>query len=112
VKQNIKVMASTKTGGVELNLNQTTPMDKAVSFNGTTVTGGVSLNLGIRGNVSASINSTTEFGGVHVGSKVGFIGTDKVLTSTNYPSDGNFAVNLRTNVGGVEVNALSVPSNP
>ncbi|MGD0818815.1 MAG: hypothetical protein ABR986_10555 [Methanomassiliicoccales archaeon] len=112
VKQNIKVVASTKTGGVELNLNQTTPMDKAVSFNGTTVTGGVSLNLGIRGNVSASINSTTEFGGVHVGSKVGFIGTDKVMTSTNYPSDGNFAVKLRTNVGGVEVNALSVPSNP
>ena len=70
------------------------------------------MNLDIRGNVSASINSSSEFGGVHVSSKTGFTGADKALTSTNYPSNGIFAVNLRTNIGGVEVNALSVPSNP
>ncbi len=112
VKQDIIVVAATKTGGVDLHLNQTTPMNKTVSFNGTTAIGGVSLNLDIRGNVSASINSSSEFGGVHVSSKTGFTGADKALTSTNYPSNGIFAVNLRTNIGGVEVNALSVPSNP
>jgi hypothetical protein len=111
VSQDIKVVASTKTGRVELQLNQTTSMNRTVTLNGTATTGGVALNIGIRGNVSASIDSKTELGGVHVGSKVGFVGADNALTSTNYPSAGNFAVSLRTNVGGVEVNALSVPSN-
>lgn len=111
VAQDIRVIASAKTGGVELHINQTVPMNRTVSLNGTTATGGVSLNLDIRGNLSASIDSKTDLGGVHVGSKAGFNGADNALTSTNYPSTGNFAVSLRTNVGGVEVNALSVPSN-
>ena len=111
IKQDINVVASTKTGGVELNLNQTSSMNRTVSLNGTTATGGVSLNLGIKGNVSAAIDSRAELGGVHVGSKVGFNGTDNALTSTNYPLAGNFVVSLKTNVGGVEVNAHSVPSN-
>ena len=109
VKQNIAVEASTRAGGVELHINQTTPMNKMVTFNGTTATGGVSLNLDIRGDVSATINSTTKVGGVHAGSKIGFVGDDNDLRSTNYPAAGNLVVQLRTNVGGVEVNALSVP---
>jgi hypothetical protein len=111
VKQNINVAVSTKTGGVVLNVNQTAPMNRTVLMNGNTQVGGVSLNLDIGGNVSASINSSTQVGGVHVGSKVGFTGTDSGLTSTNYPAAGSFGMILRTNVGGVDVNAKSVPSN-
>jgi hypothetical protein len=111
VMEDIKVVSSTKTGGLEMNINQTAPMDRTVILNGTTATGGVSLNMGIRGNVSASIESETGLGGVHVGSRTGFNGTDNALKSTNYPSSGNFEVTLKTNVGGVDVNALSVPSN-
>jgi hypothetical protein len=104
-------VASAQTGGVELHLNQSSPMNRTVSLNGTTATGGVSLNMGIAGNLSASIDSKAELGGVHVGSKVGFSGTDSALKSNNYPSPGNFGVSLTTKIGGVEVNALSVPSN-
>ena len=110
VNQNIKVVATAKTGGVELQVNQTAPMNRAVSLNGTTAVGGVSLNLGIAGNVGASIDSKAEVGGVHVGSKTGFNGTDNALRSNNYPSTGNFGVNLTTKIGGVEVNAVGVPS--
>ena len=110
VKQVIAVSVSTKTGGVELNLNQTVPMNGSVILNGNTEVGGVALNLGIGGNVGAVINSSTQLGGVHVGSKVGFNGSDNSLTSTNYPgAGGNFGVVLRTNVGGVEVNAIRAP---
>jgi hypothetical protein len=112
VMQDIKVLTSTKTGGVDLHINQTAAMNKTVTVEGMTATGGVSLNMAIRGNVGAAINSTTDLGGVHVGSKVGFVGDDKDLRSTNYPAEGNFALTLKTNIGGVEVNALSVPSNP
>jgi hypothetical protein len=111
VEQDIKVTTTTKTGGVELNINQTTQMNRSVTMNGTTNTGGVAITMDIRGNVSASIDSKTDLGGVHVGSKVGFKGSDNALTSTNYPSVGNFAVGLRANIGGIEVNALSVPSS-
>jgi len=110
VDQDIKVVATAKTGGVELQVNQTTPMDRAVSLNGTTAVGGVSLNMGTAGNIGASIDSKAELGGVHVGSSTGFNGTDSALRSNNYPSTGNFGVNLTTKIGGVEVNALSVPS--
>ena len=109
VKQDITVDASTRAGGVELHLNQTTPMTKMVTFNGTTSAGGVSLNMDIRGDVGATVNSSVNVGGVHVGSKTGFTGDDKNLRSSNYPAAGNFIVLLRTNVGGVEVNALSAP---
>jgi hypothetical protein len=109
VQQNINVTASTKTGGVVLNVNQTAPMNRMVSLNGNTEVGGVSLNLGLGGNVGASINSTTQVGGVHVSSKVGFTGADSSLTSTNYPASGNFRTTLRTNVGGVDVKAVSQP---
>lgn len=109
VRQDISVAASTKTGGVVLNVNQTTPMNRAVSLNGHTEVGGVSINLGLGGSVGASINSSAQVGGVHVGSKVGFTGPDSSLTSTNYPAAGNFRTVLRTNVGGVEVKAVSVP---
>ena len=112
LKQDLKVVASTKLGGVELRVNQTVPMDRTVSLNGTAATGGVSLDLNIKGSVGSEINSTAGLGQVHVGSKVGFSGADKALTSTNYPAAGNFAVHLKTNTGGVEVNAVSVPSNP
>jgi hypothetical protein len=107
VKQNINVAASTKTGGVVLNMNQTIPMASTVSLNGSTEVGGVSLNLNMGGNVGASINSSAQIGGVHVSSKVGFTGTDSSLTSTNYPAQGNFRTTLKTNVGGVEVKAVS-----
>ena len=109
VKQNIAVETSTRAGGVELHLSQTTPMSKTVTFNGTTATGGVSLNMDITGHIGATINSTSNLGGVHVVSRTGFVGDDKDLSSTNYPDDGDLVVHLRTNVGGVEVNALSVP---
>jgi hypothetical protein len=109
VKQNIAVETSTRAGGVELHLNQTAPMDKMVTFSGTTATGGVSLNMDIRGDVGATINSTTNVGGVHVASKTGFVGNDRELSSTNYPAAGNLVVYLKTNVGGVEVNTLSAP---
>jgi len=89
VKQNIAVETSTRAGGVELHLNQTAPMDKMVTFSGTTATGGVSLNMDIRGDVGATINSTTNVGGVHVASKTGFVGNDRELSSTNYPAAGN-----------------------
>ncbi len=110
VDQDIRVDATTKTGGVELRLNQTTTMDKTVTLYGTTATGGVSLNMDIEGNIGAAINSVTNLGGVQVGSKVGFIGGDKALTSTNYPAAGNFVTHLETNIGGVQVNAVCVPS--
>jgi hypothetical protein len=105
VKQDIKVVASTEIGGVEFKVNQTTTMDRTVSLNGTAATGEVFLDLNIKGNVGAEINSSTD-------SKIGFIGSDRALTSTNYPDTGNFAIRLSTNAGGVEVKALCVPTNP
>ena len=110
VKQDINVAVTTKTGGVVVNLNQTVPMNRTVSLSGSTEVGGVALNLGIGGNVAATINSSAQLGGVQVGNKVGFSGSDSALRSTNYPAAGNFGIVLRTNVGGVEVNALSSAS--
>jgi hypothetical protein len=102
VKQDIKVVASAKTGGVELNLSQSITMNKNVSLNGTVATGGVDMNLNINGNIGAEVNSSNELGGVHISKKVGFTGSDRALTSTNYPASGNFVVHLETRTGGVE----------
>jgi hypothetical protein len=110
VMNNISVVTSTKAGGVVLNLSQTVPMNKTVSLSGTAQVGGVVLTLNMQGDIGASINSSSKLGGVHVGSKVGFTGSDNELRSTNYPAAGNFSMILRASVGGVEIKALSAPS--
>jgi hypothetical protein len=102
--RDIAVDVKTTTGGVDLNVTQDSSTHGNVTLNAGAVTGSVDLEMMIRNDVGAVINSSTAVGGVSANTS-GFSGTKSQLQSTNYPAPSNFILSLSTTTGGVNVSA-------
>ena len=105
VSGNVPVNLRTNTGSVDINITQTRSLTGNVTLNAETSTGGVSLRMDIRNDVGAKVSATTVIGGVSVEQK-GFSGNTAPLQSSNYPAGSNFLINLETNTGGIDINAV------
>lgn len=92
------------TGLVNLDLTATQRLSGNVTVNARTTTGSVNLRVIIDDDVGARIESETNFGSVTVNVKK-FSGNQTLLQSNNYPAGSNFLVNLRTTMGGININA-------
>ena len=105
VSGNVPVNLTTNTGSVDINITQTRSLTGNVTLNAETSTGGVSFRMDIRNDVGAKISASTVIGGVNV-EQQGFLGNASPLQSSNYPAGSNFLINLGTNTGGIDINAV------
>jgi hypothetical protein len=104
VLEGVEVSISTTTGGVEMNVLQTTALGGNVSVSASANTGGVKLHLSIEGQTSARVASSANLGSVSVEGSVGFTGSNEDLRSNNYPSQEKMDFAIDANLGGVELN--------
>ena len=104
VSSNVSVNLRSTTGAVILDLTATQTLAGNVTVNAQTTTGSVNLNMAIDGDVGARIESDADLGGIKMDVKR-FSGDKSPIQSNNYPAGSNFLVNLRTETGGIKINA-------
>jgi hypothetical protein len=104
VTTNVPVSLRATTGTVDVNVTQARQLQGNVTLDAETVTGSVSLNMGLQNGVGARIAASTTLGGVNV-QQQGFSGNQVPLQSSNYPAGSNFDLTLRATTGGVNINA-------
>jgi hypothetical protein len=109
VSQDLLIDVMTITGGVDVNVKQEDMLTHNVTVNAEATTGGVDFTVTIQDTVGAKIESSVTTGGIQVERQVGFAGTGPLLTSNNYPANGNFDVQLQTTTGGITINAKYTP---
>lgn len=100
---NASIFLSTNTGSVGMEIRQTVPLGHGSEISGTTVTGGVAIDIVVRGNISSTIDWTVNVGSTDINRNIGFTQTGNHLQSENYPSSENIAINAATNTGGVDI---------
>lgn len=104
VSGDASVNLQSTTGLVDLDLTATQNLSGNVTVNARTTTGAVSLLMVIEHDVGAIIESDTDIGRISADVQR-FLGEQTPLQSNNYPAANNFLVNLRTNTGGITINA-------
>jgi hypothetical protein len=104
VPSNVSVNLQSTTGFVDVDLAATHKFSGNVTVNAHTSTGAVNLFMVIDNDVGGRIESATDAGRITVDVKR-FSGNQSPLQSNNYPAPSNFLVNLRTNTGGININA-------
>ncbi len=109
VSRNTSVSLRSTTGSVNVDL-AAWMLSGNVTVNARTTTGNVNLDMTIDGEVGARIESTADLGGITSDLKR-FSGNESPIQSTNYPAGSNFLVNLRTETGGININAAYGSSN-
>jgi len=100
---NASVDLTASAGGVRLIIMQSSELGSNLTVRSTASLGGIDLNLDVVGNTSARVQSHAELGGVRVGHRSGFNGTDEDLVSTNYPSDHVLDVRSNASAGGINI---------
>lgn len=105
VSGNIPVNLKTTSGSMYMSLNQTSSLSGNVTLNAEATVGGIFLQANLRDEVGAKITANTNVGGVSVNRQQGFSGNQSQLQSANYPGGSNFVVNLKTETGGISINA-------
>jgi hypothetical protein len=110
VSKDVPVNLRSTTGTVNVDLAATRMLSGNVTVNARTTTGSVNLDMAIDGEVGARIESATDLGGITSDLKR-FSGNESPLQSNNYPAGSNFLVNLRTETGGININAAYGSSN-
>jgi hypothetical protein len=108
VTDDVSIAVKTTTGRVGVDIAEDSSINRNVTLNAETVTGGVDLSMMIQDSVGAMVNSSTIVGGVNT-NLTGFSGTPSSLRSDNYPSASNFAVTLKTTTGGINLEATYEP---
>lgn len=101
--ENTSITLSTNTGSVGIEIDQTVPMGHDVEISGTTVTGGVSVDIVVQGNVSSTIDWVVNLGSADIKHNIGFTQTGDHLQSDNYPSSEKIGVDVSTNTGGIDI---------
>ncbi len=109
VVDDVDVEALTTTGGVEVDIKQDEALLGNIVLNAQAVTGRVELELEIKGDLGAKIESSVATGGIDIDRQVGFSGTSSSLESNSYPASSNFEVTLETTTGGIRIDAKYVP---
>ena len=108
VTDDVSVAVKTTTGGVGVDIVEDSSMNRNVTLNAETVTGGVDFSMMIQDGVGAVVNSSTIVGGVNT-NLTRFSGAASSLRSENYPAASNFVVTLKTTTGGINVDAAYEP---
>jgi hypothetical protein len=103
VSGNVSVNLHSTTGAVNLDLTATHLSGNA-TVNARTTTGSVNMHMAIDGDVGARIESDADLGKITLDVER-FSGNESPIQSNNYPAGSNFLVNLRTNTGGISINA-------
>jgi hypothetical protein len=103
LSENASISLSTNTGSVGIEIEQTVPMGHDVEISGTTVTGRVSVDIVVQGNVSSTIDWAVNLGNADIKRNIGFTQTGDHLQSDNYPSSENIGVDVSTNTGGIDI---------
>ncbi|MDH5448679.1 MAG: zinc-ribbon domain-containing protein [Candidatus Bathyarchaeota archaeon] len=109
VVNDIEVNGTTVTGGVEMNVKQHGNLLGNITLKAEAITGGVDFAVDIKGDIGAKIESSVTTGGIDVDRQVGFSGTEISLQSSNYPASYNFDVTLKTTTGGIDIDAKYTP---
>lgn len=104
VSGNVSVNLQSTTGVVNVDL-AATQLSGNATVNARTTTGSVNLQMVIDGDVGARIESDTNLGRITVDVKR-FSGNQSPIQSNNYPAGSNFLVKLRTETGGIGINAV------
>jgi hypothetical protein len=104
VADNISVNLQSTTGAVNADFTAANRLDGNITVNALTTTGSIKLDMSIDGDVGARIESATNLGTITADVKR-FSGTQSPIKSNNYPAGSNFLVNLRTETGGIDINA-------
>jgi hypothetical protein len=95
---------SAATGGLALDVEQTSLAGGNLTFNCATEVGTIGLDLIIAGGTAAEITSSIELGNVHT-ELDGFSGTDVHLVSGNFPDQCYMRFVLTTKVGSIDIDA-------
>ena len=103
VSGNVSVNLRSTTGAVNLDL-AAAQLSGNATVNARTTTGSVNLHMAIDGDVGARIESDADLGRITLDVQR-FSGNQSPIQSNNYPAGSNFLVNLRTNTGGISINA-------
>jgi hypothetical protein len=104
VSGNVSVNLRSTTGAVNADLTATQRLSGNVTVNGRSTTGSVNLHMAIDSDVGARIESDAGLGGITLDVKR-FSGNKSPIQSDNYPAGSNFLVNLKTETGGININA-------
>jgi hypothetical protein len=94
----------TTTGTVNTQIDENQSFGGNVQVNASAVTGNVDLSMNIDNAVGARIESRTDIGSINANVN-NFSGNKSPLQSNNYPSKSNFVVNLKTNIGTINIDA-------
>ncbi len=94
----------TTTGAVDMQIDENQTLDGNLQVNASAVTGSVDLSMNIDNGVGAKIESHTEIGSINTNVN-NFSGNKSPIQSNNYPSQSNFIVNLKANIGSINIDA-------
>jgi hypothetical protein len=94
----------TTTGLLNMDITENKAFSGNVQVNAATTTGTVNLAIRIDNGAGARIESETQIGEIRTNLN-NFSGDKSPIQSTNYPAESNFDINLRTNLGGIYINA-------
>jgi hypothetical protein len=104
VSGNVSVNLQSTTGAVNADLTATKRLSGNATVNAMSTTGSVNLHMAIDSDVGARIESDAGLGKITLDVKR-FSGNQSPIQSNNYPAGSNFLVNLRTETGGININA-------
>ena len=104
VSGDISVNLQSTTGAVNAGLTATQKLSGNVTVNAMTTTGSVNLHMNIDSDVGARIESDAGLGKITLDVKR-FSGNESPIQSNNYPAGSNFLVNLKSDTGGIHINA-------
>jgi hypothetical protein len=115
VGKDLNVDLDANTGGIQIDIKQTSDISADVTFNADTNTGGIDFAIEIKGDVGAQgMISTGALGSPSVNLQgfdfqVDWSDSEDLLKSDNYPAGHNFDITLDTNLGAVDIEAKYTP---
>jgi hypothetical protein len=93
------------SGSVNMDITQTRRLQGNVQINAATELGSINVGLQIDGDVGAKIVSQTNLGSINADVQH-FSGNQSPIQSDNYPAVSNIEIYSRTNLGGININAV------
>ncbi len=104
VDSNRTFILQTTTGTVDMQIAENQTLGGNVQVNASTVTGDVNLSMNINNGVGTRIESRTDIGSITTNVN-NFSGDKSPIQSNNYPAQSNFIINLKANIGSINVDA-------
>jgi hypothetical protein len=105
-KDKTHVTLGTTTGAVQTNITQHSDMKGNVTFSAIATTGSINLAMSISDGNAARVESASGFDNVNAQKKVGFTGSNDLLSSANYldAQAHRFDIVLSVNTGNINLN--------